>query len=335
MQRYGRVYTGYWTSPDIIGLPVETKCVGAYLLSCHHGNMIGCFRLPAAYVVEDLRMSSGTVSEGFRNLCEKGFLTYDSDLSWVLIRRFLKWNPLENPNQGKAAAKLVEQVPQNSSVYADLLQMLQAYPANFPDGFVNRLGTAAEPFRNPHPHPHPHPHPELQDDLVQLASEVGPNPYTAIIDQAFALYCSLIGRDPRRYTLTKPRREKATARLKEREHINSSLEAAAIDLETAIRNLAASEYHRAGGYIDWLQQIFKSQEEFEKRLNWTAPKEATNGAHHSESAGIARAERSDENWVTAAAERKSVRSLERDVPANGGLLSTPGTVSRDSEGILI
>jgi hypothetical protein len=72
-QRYGRIHINYWTSPDIIGLSPETKLIGAYILTCPHGNMIGCFRLPIAYVVDDLAMGYEAVSEGFRNLCDKGF----------------------------------------------------------------------------------------------------------------------------------------------------------------------------------------------------------------------------------------------------------------------
>lgn len=165
--RYGKLYGCYWTSPDIVSLPIETKAIGAYLLTTEHGNMIGCFRLPIAYAVEDLRISSGTVSKGFENLSERGFIVYDSLLSWVLIKNFLKWNSIENPNQGKAAAKLVNDVPRNSSIYAPLTQILKSNPANFPDGFLNGLETLTEPFRNQeqeqehYQQPQPQPQPQL------------------------------------------------------------------------------------------------------------------------------------------------------------------------------
>jgi hypothetical protein len=163
---------------DIIGLSLETKLVGAYILTCPHGNMIGCFRLPIAYVVDDLTMSCQTVSEGFRNLCDKGLIAYDSTLSWLLIRKFLKWNPIDNPNQGKAAAKQVDAVPRNSSVYAPLVQILAANPSNFPEGFLNRLETVGEAYRTPQPQPQPqpqlqpHPEPEPHPETKDLSSSV-------------------------------------------------------------------------------------------------------------------------------------------------------------------
>ena len=106
--------------------------------------MIGCYRLPIAYAIEDLRMGSERVSKGFRNLCGKGFVTHDSGLSWVLINKFLKWNPIENPNQGIAASKLVMEVPRNSSVYAPLIEILRVNSRNFPEASLR----VWEPFRN-------------------------------------------------------------------------------------------------------------------------------------------------------------------------------------------
>jgi hypothetical protein len=179
-QRYGRIHINYWTSPDIIGLSPETKLIGAYILTCPHGNMIGCFRLPIAYVVDDLAMGYEAVSEGFRNLCDKGFVTHDSAVSWLLISKFLKWNPIDNPNQGKAAAKQVDAVPRNSSVYAPLMQILAANPGNFPEGFLNRLETVGEPYRTLQPQLQPHPHPEQKD--LALISEKPELPAAGVFD---------------------------------------------------------------------------------------------------------------------------------------------------------
>lgn len=325
MRRYRTFFPGYWTSADIVDLPSDTKLLGAYLLTSPHANMIGCFRLPNAYVVDDLRMGSETVSKGFRNLCGNGFITHDSALSWVLINKFLKWNPIENPNQGIAASKLVAEVPQNSSVYAPLLDMLRLNPRNFPDGFVDGLGTVSKPFRNQEQEQEQEQkHEPEQNTLVQLASEIGRDRHGEIVENAFSLYCSLLKRDPRRYGLTQPRKAKAVARLKEREKINGSLELAESDLRAAIQNLAASNYHTAGGYIDWDAQIFRSREEFEKRFNWVAPKGAENAIDQGNKPGaVGRVERTLNHWDGAFAERLAVGALQKPVPTDAGLLPAP------------
>lgn len=214
MQHYGKIFGQYWTSHDIVGLPVETKCLGAYCLSCHHANLLGCFRLPIAYVVDDLRMPLKTVSEGFENLSNTGFLIYDADLAWVLIRKFLKWNPLANPNQGKAAAKLVQQVPINSSVYAPLVQMLKENPTNFPEGFIdgfeNGSGTVSKSASASAPATT-----ELQPQIRELTLQ-SPEPATGPKPSDFVeTWNRLRGRLPKVEFFSDSRRKKVLARIRQ------------------------------------------------------------------------------------------------------------------------
>ena len=88
-----------------------------------------------------------------------------------------------------------------------------------------------------------------------------------IVEGAFRYYCGKFDRDPKQYSLTPKRRDKAILRLQERaKHVG--IDNARREFKTAIDNLAGSDYHRTSGYIDWIDQIFKSAEEFEKRVNW-------------------------------------------------------------------
>jgi hypothetical protein len=145
MRDYGKIYTRFWTSTDIASLSVGAKLIAAYLLSSPHTTMIGCFRLPLAYIVDDVGMPSEMVAEGLLELSRNGFITRDEGLSLILIPNFLRWNQIENPNQGKAAAKLVEQIPRNSSVYAELVDILKANGKNFPEGFLKGSLTVLKP----------------------------------------------------------------------------------------------------------------------------------------------------------------------------------------------
>jgi hypothetical protein len=97
------------------------------------------------------------------------------------------------------------------------------------------------------------------------------------IDRLFSYYCRKLNRDPTRYTLTPARRKKAQLRMEEREK-RSDLETAISEAKQCIDNLAASEHNRTGGYLDWTEQIFRSAEEFEKRLNWRKPEGGSNAA---------------------------------------------------------
>lgn len=107
------------------------------------------------------------------------------------------------------------------------------------------------------------------------ASTLAVNEFGPIVERLFAYYCERMGRDPKRYTLTPARRKKAEMRLREREKL-SDIGNAEIEAGRCIDNLASSDYHVSGGYIDWTDQIFRSAEEFEKRLSWS--KTSTQGA---------------------------------------------------------
>ena len=116
MRDYSRVHTAFWVSDDVRKLTEDGRTLALYLLTSPHSNMIGCFRLPEAYACEDLQWSTQRVSKGFDDLSNNGFATHDKLSKWVVIHRFMKWNPIENPNQGKAAIKLFDQVSASSTI---------------------------------------------------------------------------------------------------------------------------------------------------------------------------------------------------------------------------
>jgi hypothetical protein len=101
-----------------------------------------------------------------------------------------------------------------------------------------------------------------------------------IIEALFNSYCDELHRDRSKYTLTPIRKAKALLRLHERQKIRGSLAFAVDEINTAIKNLAASEWHVTNGHVDWNDQIFRSAEEFEKRLNWVKP---NGGKSHADS----------------------------------------------------
>ena len=148
MREYGKICTQFWTSPDIARLSDQGKLLAAYLLSSPHTNMIGCFRLPLRYISADLSWSDESVLKVLEELSAQGFVSYDSKLMWLVIHKFLKWNLVQNPNQGKAAEKLIEQVPSQSFVKDILTAALRQYAAHIPERLLNCSGTVLKPFGN-------------------------------------------------------------------------------------------------------------------------------------------------------------------------------------------
>ena len=152
MRDYGRVYSAFWQDATMRALPEDARTLALYLLTCPHANLIGCFRLPAAYAADDLQWSSERVSEGFAKLCSVGFMTRDRDTQWVLIHKYLKWNSFENANVAKAAQKAFDQIPGDGTKWL-MAQALLEFGAHLSEAFAEALRTLPQPFANPEPEP--------------------------------------------------------------------------------------------------------------------------------------------------------------------------------------
>ena len=148
MRDYGRVHTAFWTSGDVQAMSDDAKLLALYMLTSPHTTIIGAFRMPDGYVCEDLKWSSQRVSKGLRELFDKGFSNRCETTKWVWIRKFLSWNPPENPNQWKAARKIVEQIPASCVWKADFLGVFCKFTGSDPPPQVNPSETLSEPFRN-------------------------------------------------------------------------------------------------------------------------------------------------------------------------------------------
>lgn len=149
MRDYGKVYTAFWSSEDARGLSEDGRTLALYLMTCPHGNMLGCFRLTNAYAADDLKWEIERVSKGFDELFQKGFAYRCDKTFWVFIRQYLKWNQFENPNVGKAAGKLFESITPPHTVKALLVKALREFSEVFPTQKLNDFETLGIPFENP------------------------------------------------------------------------------------------------------------------------------------------------------------------------------------------
>lgn len=120
-----------------------------YLLTSTHGTIAGVFRLPDGYASEDLGWKPERVSKGFAELFRNGLANRCETTKWAWVIDHLAWNPLDNPNQRKAAAKCALQIPDQCSwkqVFARACGEslgLQAAPNDEPIG--NGSETLSEP----------------------------------------------------------------------------------------------------------------------------------------------------------------------------------------------
>ena len=148
MRDYGNIQSKFWTHKDIIHLSDQAKLLAAYLLSSYHTTMLGCFRIPIGYIAEDLNWDKPIAANALEELCDINLISYDKNNSWIFVHQFLKYNPVENPNQGKCIAKLFSHVPADTEFLPLLAEKLLTHHNFLPEFFYNHLLTLSKGFNN-------------------------------------------------------------------------------------------------------------------------------------------------------------------------------------------
>ena len=148
MRDYGRVHCSFWTSPTVAPLSDDGKLLALYLLTSAHSTIAGVFRMPDGYVAEDLGWRFERVGQAFGELLAKGFAQRCAASKWVWVVKHLQWNPPENPNQRKAAAKVVAAVPDNCAWKPDFLKVCAPLLGLAAALLVNPCDTLAQALPN-------------------------------------------------------------------------------------------------------------------------------------------------------------------------------------------
>lgn len=151
MREYGQIQCSFWTDPDIQSLSDQARQLAAYLLTGPHSNGLGCYRLQDGYVMADFGWDSETVSKGFQELFDIGFSERCEKTQFVLIPKFLYWNPIANANVAKAREREFDTVSKKSCVFIKLIDCLNRYGNHLPNGFVNRLETLSKQYGKQNP----------------------------------------------------------------------------------------------------------------------------------------------------------------------------------------
>ena len=151
---YGRIEETFWHDPKIRALSEDGRNLMLYLLTCPHKNRLGCFALDPYYAAADLQWNPDRVAEALVELNDRDRIAWDPDHRVVLIRRFLRYNTLENPNVVIGATNDLKALPDTpllsvlstvleetkKSFYLPLLQELRNRLANsYPNGYPNGL----------------------------------------------------------------------------------------------------------------------------------------------------------------------------------------------------
>lgn len=148
MRDYGVVRTRFWEWAKRKKLSIEAREMALYLLTGPHGNSLGCFRLPMAYLCDDLDTTPKVATRTMEELQRIGFVHVDEEeTGWIWIVDYLEHNPIPNGNVGKAVGKMIDQVPHAVSFYEDLVNRLEGvefFPPNLIDTLRERYSNRLE-----------------------------------------------------------------------------------------------------------------------------------------------------------------------------------------------
>ncbi len=174
MRHYSLVLPQFWTGPTGKGISAagkDARITATYLLTSAHANMIGLYRLPLLYAVEETGLKRRELQAALEHLRVLDFAAYDepSEFIWVFEMARIQLGLLsgevlkDGDKRAKGVASLYRQIPSNPFLgsfhdrYASILRLsskrdflAEQKPLRSP------LGGAVEPLaRGSYPDPDP------------------------------------------------------------------------------------------------------------------------------------------------------------------------------------
>ena len=156
MREYGVIRCGFWRDPEFASLPDSARLLACYLLTCPHGNGLGCFYLPGSYIRADLGWRNNTLAIGYQRLADVRFAAWCERTDYVLIRNFLRWNSVDSPKVAIAREKQYRGVPARfqyrAALASEMLRNVDVWREGFRDELQATVDGAGDtlsiPYRN-------------------------------------------------------------------------------------------------------------------------------------------------------------------------------------------
>lgn len=132
--RYQKIYTQIWNDEKFVELSPAAQRFFLYLLTAPNSNLIGMYILKDGYACDDLRCSQKDFQKLLAEVLQQKLISYDEKHKVILIKNYLKHNPITNPNQLKAAIKILSSLPKTY-----LLQELKGIIEGLQEGLTKGL----------------------------------------------------------------------------------------------------------------------------------------------------------------------------------------------------
>jgi len=171
MRLYGRIETSFWQNPKVRVLSKDARTLLLYILTCPHGNLIGCFVLPTGYICADLKLDEKQVSILVSELVSIPLIERDPTTDLTRIIGWWGHNTIDNHKAAKGALKILSTLPK-CTVFVNAIQNLKQVNNRFVNELENEFQYL---FAYTYPNTSQPPKPNLnlteEDAALQAASE--------------------------------------------------------------------------------------------------------------------------------------------------------------------
>lgn len=135
---YTRVESRFWQDEKMRNVSDDARYLMLYLLTSPHRNILGLYFLPFPYACFDLGWDEKRFKKALEELLNTGGIAYDTISHMVLVKNYLKHNPLENPNQVKHAIEKLNELP-GTHLFRSLLTIVEQFDKPFIQPLIERL----------------------------------------------------------------------------------------------------------------------------------------------------------------------------------------------------
>jgi hypothetical protein len=150
MGRYRKVDIRIWNDATVRSLSPEGKLAWLFILTHPNLTSLGAFRTSISGLADELGMELKRFREGFGEGFSQGLFYYDEMACCLVIPRYLKYNPPENPNVIKSWEKLIDLIPECGLKHF-YFQSVKWFIERLGEGFAEAL---PKPFRKGMPNPY-------------------------------------------------------------------------------------------------------------------------------------------------------------------------------------
>lgn len=146
MARYYPVSPLFWSDRTAQQWSDREKLLALYLLTCEHRNLEGLYRLPLAYVEEDLGWTREDVEAAMETLRKDGFVRYDAATRVVFVVNALKYQAPKSARQVKGAIASLQEVP-DTELFEEFLEAAQRWAPELYQALVPLVDTHSNGYR--------------------------------------------------------------------------------------------------------------------------------------------------------------------------------------------